>query len=129
MVRPSNFSTDCRRRRTADELQVTSLLTKPGSRVFQRTDREAQMRITRVRGRKNSQAVCSFFVAGTLAVFTWWLAALAASAQTQTLFTDNFEDGDAKGWTKSGGTWTVVTDGSRVYKQSSTSSDARARAG
>jgi pectate lyase len=54
---------------------------------------------------------------------------LVATAQTQALFTDNFEDGDAKGWTKSGGTWTVVSDGSQVYKQSSTSSDARARAG
>src|SRR4028119_245469 len=66
--------------------------------------------------------------------FTVMLLALTfsfavATAQTQTLFTDNFEDGDAKGWTKSGGTWTVVSDGSQVYKQSSTSSDARARAG
>ncbi len=59
-----------------------------------------------------------------------FLVSFSSSAQTQTtLFTDNFEDGDAKGWTKSGGTWSVVTDGTRVYKQSGTSSDARSRAG
>jgi pectate lyase len=65
-------------------------------------------------------------VAGTLAALAW---GLAASAQTQTLFTDDFEDGNSTGWSKSGGTWSVVTDGTKVYKQSSTSSDARARAG
>src|SRR5688500_12660579 len=50
------------------------------------------------------------------------------SAQ-QTLFTDDFEDGNANGWSKSGGSWTVVSDGSLVYRQSSTSSEAKARAG
>src|SRR5215510_14596671 len=50
------------------------------------------------------------------------------SAQ-QTLFTDDFEDGNANGWSKSGGTWAVVSDGSLVYRQSGTSSDAKARAG
>src|SRR6185503_14459507 len=52
----------------------------------------------------------------------------ATSAQT-TLLSDNFEDGDQVGWSKSGGTWTVVTDGSRVLRQSGTSADSRARAG
>jgi pectate lyase len=84
------------------------------------------MRITHVRGRRSILAAGALIVAGTFAALA---LSLAASAQTQTLFGDNFEDGDAKGWTKSGGTWTVVTDGSRVYKQSSTSSDARSRAG
>jgi pectate lyase len=50
------------------------------------------------------------------------------SAQ-QTLFTDDFEDGNANGWSKSGGSWAVVSDGSLVYRQSGTSSDAKARAG
>jgi len=45
------------------------------------------------------------------------------------LFTDDFEDGDSAGWTTSGGSWSVVTDGSRVLAQTGTSSDARARAG
>ena len=57
------------------------------------------------------------------------LLCLGVAAQTQILFTDNFEDGNSSGWSKSGGTWSVVTDGSRVYKQSKTSGDARARAG
>ena len=31
-------------------------------------------------------------------------------------FCDDFEDGNTVGWTPSGGTWSVVTDGSRVYQ-------------
>jgi hypothetical protein len=31
-------------------------------------------------------------------------------------FCDDFEDGDTVGWTPSGGTWSVITDGSRVYQ-------------
>ncbi|BCB87513.1 pectate lyase family protein [Phytohabitans suffuscus] len=53
----------------------------------------------------------------------------AGGAQAATLFSDNFEDGDSSGWTTSGGTWAVAADGSRVLRQSGTSSDARARAG
>jgi pectate lyase len=52
-----------------------------------------------------------------------------SSAFAAPLFTDNFEDGNRDGWTTSGGTWAVATDGSRVLRQSGTSSDARARAG
>jgi beta-galactosidase len=33
------------------------------------------------------------------------------------LFSDNFEDGDSIGWTVVTGTWSVVTDGSKMYKQ------------
>ncbi|HEY4159931.1 MAG TPA: cellulose binding domain-containing protein, partial [Polyangiaceae bacterium] len=29
---------------------------------------------------------------------------------------DNFEDGDSAGWTTSGGTWTVPTDGTKVFQ-------------
>ncbi|SDM45544.1 pectate lyase [Nonomuraea jiangxiensis] len=50
-------------------------------------------------------------------------------ASAATLFGDDFEDGDATGWSRSGGSWSVVTDGSRAYRQSGTSSDARALAG
>ena len=31
-------------------------------------------------------------------------------------FCDDFEDGDTVGWTPNGGTWSVITDGSRVYQ-------------
>ncbi len=40
------------------------------------------------------------------------------------LFSDDFEDGNSTGWSTSGGSWSVVTDGTRVYKQSSTSANA-----
>jgi hypothetical protein len=38
-------------------------------------------------------------------------------AQPATLFSDDFESGSAAGWSKSGGTWNVVSDGSRVLRQ------------
>jgi hypothetical protein len=31
-------------------------------------------------------------------------------------FCDDFEDGDTVGWTPNGGTWSVISDGSRVYQ-------------
>jgi hypothetical protein len=54
----------------------------------------------------------------------------ATSANAASLFSDNFEDGNADGWSKSGGTWAVGTDGSRVYTQSNSGSElARVFAG
>lgn len=50
------------------------------------------------------------------------------AAQAATLFSADFTGG-ASGWTRSGGSWSVVTDGSAVYRQSGTGSDARALAG
>ena len=35
-----------------------------------------------------------------------------------TEFSDNFEDGNTSGWSQSGGSWSVVTDGSKVLSQS-----------
>ena len=57
------------------------------------------------------------------------LVVVTTNAFAATLFSDDFEDGNSTGWTTSGGTWSVATDGSRVLRQSGTSSDARARAG
>jgi hypothetical protein len=45
------------------------------------------------------------------------------------LLQDDFEDGDAAGWTAVSGTWSITTDGTKVYKQSSTSGEAIAYAG
>jgi hypothetical protein len=72
----------------------------------------------------------------------WPLAAGAAAALTAaafgagqlafagTSFDDNFEDGNSNGWSKSGGTWSVVTDGSRALRQSKAGTDnARVFAG
>ncbi|MEU4559378.1 right-handed parallel beta-helix repeat-containing protein [Actinoplanes sp. NPDC023936] len=54
---------------------------------------------------------------------------MGSIAYADTLFTDDFEDGNATGWTASGGSWAIATDGDRVYRQSGTSSDARSLAG
>ncbi len=63
------------------------------------------MRINRVRGRKSVAAACALITAGILVAVAWALG--AASAQTQTLFSDNFEDGNANGWTSPRGQWQV----------------------
>jgi pectate lyase len=58
------------------------------------------------------------------------VVALAPSASAATLLSDNFEDGNADGWSKSGGTWAVVADGSQAYRQSNVGSElARAFGG
>ncbi|BCJ72481.1 hypothetical protein CS0771_20250 [Catellatospora sp. IY07-71] len=44
-------------------------------------------------------------------------------AMAATLFSDNFNSGTATGWSKSGGDWTVVTDGTGVFQQSKTDSE------
>ena len=54
----------------------------------------------------------------------------ATSASAATLFSDTFEDGNADGWSRSGGSWAVGSDGSRVYTQSNSGSElARVFAG
>ena len=63
-------------------------------------------------------------VAAALAVVVAVPAAYAA-----TLLSENFDDGVADGWSRSGGSWAVVTDGSLVYRQSGTSADAKAQVG
>ncbi|WP_245601570.1 pectinesterase family protein [Hamadaea tsunoensis] len=65
--------------------------------------------------------------AGLLAVLVG--AALSTGASAATLFTDDFEDGNATGWTGSAGTWSVVADGSNALRQSASTLDARSRAG
>jgi hypothetical protein len=54
------------------------------------------------------------------------LGLLAGGAGAAALFGDDFEDGNSSGWSTSNGSWSVVTDGSKVYKQSGTSTTAHA---
>ncbi|MEV4275024.1 family 16 glycoside hydrolase [Actinoplanes xinjiangensis] len=54
---------------------------------------------------------------------------ISGPARAETLFTDTFADGDADGWSRNGGAWSVVTDGSPVYRQSTAGGNARALAG
>jgi fibronectin type 3 domain-containing protein len=74
-----------------------------------------------IRARKNIALV----ITGALFAI---LIGFGISAQTQ-LFSDDFQDGNDSGWTRSSGTWAIVTDGSLAYRQSGTSSDSNARAG
>jgi pectate lyase len=67
-------------------------------------------------------------VAVTAALLVFGVARIALADTV--MFTDNFDDGNSNGWSKSGGSWSVVTDGSGVLSQtSSTTGDARAYAG
>jgi hypothetical protein len=50
------------------------------------------------------------------------VTATAFAAGTPSL-SDNFEDGDTAGWSKSGGNWAVVTDGSKALRQSDAGSE------
>jgi pectate lyase len=50
-------------------------------------------------------------------------------AYAATLFSDDFNDGEASGWSRSGGSWSVLADGSPAYRQTSTGADAKAQAG
>ncbi|MGW4947992.1 family 16 glycoside hydrolase [Actinoplanes sp. NPDC004185] len=68
---------------------------------------------------------------GTLvALVTAGLALTVTSAQAATVFTADFESGSTSGWSKSGGTWSVVADGTQTLRQSNAGSEnARELAG
>ncbi|MEU4215121.1 family 16 glycoside hydrolase [Actinoplanes sp. NPDC026623] len=61
--------------------------------------------------------------AGLVALVTAGLAVTVTSAEAATLFTADFESGSTSGWSKSGGTWSVVADGSQTLRQSNVSSE------
>ena len=65
-------------------------------------------------------------VIAVIAVFV----AVVPSASAATLLSEDFQDGNADGWSKSGGDWAVVTDGTPAYRQSNVTSElARAFSG
>lgn len=67
---------------------------------------------------------------GLVAAIAAMVISFSSIAGAATLFSDDFSDGDTSGWSKSGGTWSVVTDGSAALRQSSaTSENARLFAG
>ncbi|WP_144122310.1 family 16 glycoside hydrolase [Catellatospora sichuanensis] len=68
-------------------------------------------------------------LAGTIAAALALAVGLTTAASAATLFSDDFEDGNATGWSSSGGSWSVVVDGTRAYRQSSTSADAKSLSG
>ncbi|WP_430502628.1 family 16 glycoside hydrolase [Micromonospora trifolii] len=76
------------------------------------------------RGRPRPRLIAAALAAGALAATAVLIATPPAFADT--LLSDDFSDGNSTGWSRSGGSWSVVTDGSLVFRQSGTSSDARA---
>jgi hypothetical protein len=50
------------------------------------------------------------------------LAATVTNAQAATVFTADFESGSTSGWSKSGGSWSVVADGSQTLRQTNAGS-------
>jgi len=74
----------------------------------------------RIVGRLGVLGAAVALVVGTL------IAVTVPAALAATLYSNNFDSGDLTGWTKSGGTWGLATDGSQVYQQSkSDANDAR----
>ena len=65
----------------------------------------------------------------TVLIFTLlFCSAYPTFVNAAVLFNDDFQDGNYTGWSTSSGSWSVVTDGSRVLKQSSTSANCYAYA-
>ncbi|MEV4275964.1 pectate lyase [Actinoplanes xinjiangensis] len=79
--------------------------------------------------RRRRRLVAGLGAAGAAGAVTALVAVLVPSASASTLFSDDFENG-AGNWSKSGGTWSVVSDGSKVYRQAKADSElARVFAG
>ena len=79
-------------------------------------------RVARRRRRTTLTGVAALVVATAVGL----ILATTMPAQAATLFFDDFEDGNANGWTTTGGSWSVVQDTTKVLRQASTVSDARA---
>ncbi|MBB2944992.1 hypothetical protein FB565_004725 [Actinoplanes lutulentus] len=79
--------------------------------------------------RRRRRLVTGLGAAGAAGAVTALVAVLVPSASAATVFSADFESG-ASGWSKSGGTWVVGTDGSKVYQQTKADSElARVFAG
>jgi hypothetical protein len=62
-------------------------------------------------------------VTGIVAALVAATVGFSQVAFAATLFSANFEDGATSSWSKSGGTWTVVADGSQAVRQTNASSE------
>ncbi len=65
---------------------------------------------------------------GFILLTTYGKGTVSGNPTVTNYFTDDFEDGDSAGWTTGGGTWSVITDGSKVFKLNG-STDSIATAG
>nr|MDT0663262.1 right-handed parallel beta-helix repeat-containing protein [Micromonospora sp. DSM 115978] len=78
-----------------------------------------------VRSRSRTQLRGLLVASGAGAIAVALTVSLTTAAQAATLFSDDFSGGTGS-WSKSGGSWAVVTDGSAAYQQSNSGSE-RAR--
>jgi hypothetical protein len=62
-------------------------------------------------------------VGGLVTLVTAGLFVTVTNAEAATVFSADFENGSTSGWSKSGGTWALATDGSQVLQQSDTGSE------
>ncbi|MEU7979866.1 right-handed parallel beta-helix repeat-containing protein [Micromonospora sp. NPDC049081] len=73
--------------------------------------------------RPSRQRRLALLLAAVLVPVVALLVGPVTTASAATVFSDDFTDGDTAGWSKSGGTWTVVTDGSPAVRQSNAGSE------
>ena len=76
--------------------------------------------------RRPARRIRIAWAAGASAALTALALTVGAAANAATLFSDDFNDGNAAGWSTSGGSWSVS---SGAYSQSGTSASAKALAG
>jgi hypothetical protein len=75
------------------------------------------------RGRRRSRLRWAAAGAAALAAAAAATVGITQLAFADTLYSANFENGSISDWSKSGGTWSVTTDGSKVAQQSSAASE------
>ena len=57
------------------------------------------------------------------------LSVAGSTARAQALFSDDFNDGNANGWTATSGSWSVATDGTPVYRVGTNGGNVRSNTG
>ncbi|MGG1516148.1 polysaccharide lyase family 8 super-sandwich domain-containing protein [Paenibacillus oryzisoli] len=84
-----------------------------------------------INGVKELSTTDSTFVSGSIGLLTYGATAQFDNVVAVDLpVTDDFEDGNASGWTPDTGSWSVITDGAtKMYKQSTTSSNGMSATG
>ncbi|WDZ83413.1 right-handed parallel beta-helix repeat-containing protein [Micromonospora cathayae] len=73
--------------------------------------------------RPSRQRRLALLLAAVLVPAAALVVGFTSTASAATVFSDDFADGDTSGWSKSGGTWAVVTDGSPAAQQSNAGSE------
>jgi hypothetical protein len=62
-------------------------------------------------------------IGGLVTLITAGLVTAMTTAQAATVFSADFESGSTSAWSKSGGTWSIVSDGSQTLRQTNAGSE------